>query len=154
MGYESEQERKERSDRELRKKEAELAMNKFLIKTGIFTILGGIITLSGCCSFISPLVHVYQERKEGEAELARADSNRQIRILEALAEKESSKSLAEAEIIRAKGVAEANEIIGGSLTHNESYLRYLWIQGLQNNKGQTVYIPTEAGLPILEARNK
>lgn len=64
---------------------------------------------------------------------------------------ESSKHLADAEIIRAKGVAEANRIIGDSLKGNESYLRYLWIPNLAENKGNIVYIPTECGLPILEA---
>ena len=52
---------------------------------------------------------------------------------------------------RAKGVAEANRIIGESLKGNESYLRYLWIQNLESGSNSVVYVPTEAGLPILEA---
>ena len=59
--------------------------------------------------------------------------------------------MAQAEVERAKGVARANKIIGDSLQGNEAYLRYLWIQGLQTNKMNVVYIPTEASLPILEA---
>ncbi|OLX60112.1 hypothetical protein DB99_07995 [Salmonella enterica subsp. enterica serovar Heidelberg] len=70
---------------------------------------------------------------------------------EALAKKESAKMLADAEIERAKGVAKANQIIGDSLRNNEEYLRYLWIDGLQQNKSQVIYVPTEANLPILEA---
>jgi hypothetical protein len=103
------------------------------------------------CNFFSPLLNVWQQGLAGQAELKRAESNRQITICEALALKESSKSLAEAEIIRAEGVAEANKIIGDSLAGNEGYLRYLWIQGLQTNNMQVVYVPTEANLPILEA---
>lgn len=98
-----------------------------------------------------PLYGVWSQRLSGEAELARAESNRQIRILEARAEQEAAKSLAEAEVIRAEGVAKANKIIGDSLQNNEGYLRYLWIQGLQSNQMQVVYVPTEANLPILEA---
>ena len=94
---------------------------------------------------------VWSEGKHGEAELARAESNRQIKTLEARALMESSKHLADAEVIRAKGVAEANRIIGDSLNGNESYLKYLWVQGLQTNQMQVVYVPTEANLPILEA---
>jgi|TARA_B100002003_G_C14041045_1_gene501641 hypothetical protein len=30
-------------------------------------------------------------------------------------------------------------------------LRYVWIKGLQDGNGERIYIPTEAGLPILEA---
>jgi len=102
-------------------------------------------------SFISPYVHVWQQGMEGQAELARAESNRQIATCEAQAKKESAKSLADAEVIRAEGVAKANTIIGKSLTDNEGYLRYLWIQGLQTNQMQVVYVPTEANLPIMEA---
>lgn len=98
---------------------------------------------------------VWAQGKEGEAELARAESNRQIKTLEAKAAMESAKHLADAEIIRSRGVAEANRIIGDSLKGNESYLRYLWIDGLAQGKNQVIYVPTEANLPILEAtRNR
>lgn len=103
-------------------------------------------------SFCAPYLNVWQESMRGKAELARAESNRQIATLEALAVKESSKALSDAEVIRAQGVADANRIIGDSLTGNEGYLRYLWIQGLQTNVSKSVvYIPTEANLPIMEA---
>lgn len=99
-----------------------------------------------------PRYEVYQKELAGQAELARATQNRQIKIQEANAEKEAAKALAEAEIERARGVAEANKIIGDSLKGNEAYLRYLWINGLQQGATpQVVYVPTEAGLPILEA---
>ena len=51
----------------------------------------------------------------------------------------------------AKGTAEANRIIGDSLKNNEAYLRYLWIHNLEEGKNEVIYIPTEAGMPILEA---
>lgn len=102
-------------------------------------------------SFIGPIYGVWRERLHGEAELARAESNRQIQILEARAKCESSKSLAESDVIRAEGVSRANKIIGDSLQGNEGYLRYLWIQGLQTNQMMVIYVPTEANLPILEA---
>jgi len=101
--------------------------------------------------FLGPIYTVWSSQKQGEAEFARAEANRQIAILEAKSVHESSKSLAEAEIVRAKGVAESNKIIGDSLKENESYLRYLWVQGLQSNQTQVIYVPTEANLPILEA---
>lgn len=108
-----------------------------------------ILTLSlmwGC-----PNYRVYEQNLEGEAELARATQNRQIKIQEAQALKESAKDIAEAEVIRAHGVSRANKIIGESLKGNESYLRYLWIDKLDQNAGTVIYIPTEAGMPILEA---
>ena len=98
-----------------------------------------------------PRYNVWQQGLQGQAELARAEQNRKSAVQEAEAKRESAKSLAEAEIIRAKGVAEANRIIGDSLKDNESYLRYLWIDSLNNNNQNVIYVPTEAGLPILEA---
>lgn len=110
-------------------------------------------TCGGVCA-AGPHYTVYTQRLEGEAELARADANRQIAVREAAAKKESAVMLAEAEVARARGVAEANEIIGASLRENEAYLRYLWIQGLQDGSSEVIYVPTEANLPILEARNR
>lgn len=108
--------------------------------------------LYGC-----PQWNVYSERLSGEAKLAEAESSRKITIEEANAKKESSKALADAEVIRARGVAEANKIIGDSLKSNEGYLRYLYIQSLSESEtkgNKVIYIPTEAGLPILEAGRK
>lgn len=87
----------------------------------------------------------------GEAELKQAEWNRQIIVKEAIAKRDASSMLAQAEVERAKGVAKANKIIGDSLKQNEDYLRYLWIDNLHNTQNQIIYIPTEAGLPILEA---
>lgn len=109
----------------------------------------GVIVLGmwGC-----PHWHVYQQKLAGEGELSRAESSRRITVLEAQAKLDSAAKLAEAEIARAHGVAEANKIIGASLTGNESYLHYLWINELAA-AGHVIYVPTEANLPILEARS-
>lgn len=98
-----------------------------------------------------PKYTVYSQEMYGKAKLAEAESSRQIAVLESKAKLDSSKNLAMSEIERAKGVAEANKIIGNSLNQNESYLRYLYIQALENNQNNVIYVPTEAGLPILEA---
>lgn len=118
---------------------------------GIFIVGFFVLLIGGCGLFGCPHYNVWQQELQGKAELARATSNRQIKIQEANATKESAKMLAEAEVERAKGVAEANRIIGESLKNNDAYLRYLWIQGLQDKDNNTIYVPTEAGLPILEA---
>lgn len=100
-----------------------------------------------------PHYNVYQQQKEGEALLAHAQSSREVAVAEAKAKMESASLLAQADVMRAEGAAKANKIIGDSLKDNEAYLRYLWIQNLENSKEhQVIYIPTEAGLPILEAQ--
>ncbi len=113
-----------------------------------FVLVGAIATgMWGC-----PQYNVYEQRLAGEAELAKATYNRQVRVREAEATKESATLLAEAEVERAKGISAANKIIGDSLKGHEEYLRWLYIEGLKDNKNSSiVYIPTEAGLPLLEA---
>ena len=103
-----------------------------------------------------PKYQVWQQGLLGQAELARAEQNRKIAVQEAAAKKDSAEALAQAEVIRAEGIAKANRIIGDSLKENEAYMRYLWIQALMENQQDVIYVPTEAGLPILEAghRNK
>lgn len=100
-----------------------------------------------------PQYNVYYQRMEGESLLAHSQSAKEVAVAEAKAKMESATLLAQAEIERAKGVAQANKIIGDSLKENEAYLRYLWITEVANqSQGKTVvYIPTEANLPLLEA---
>jgi hypothetical protein len=115
---------------------------------GLFVVL--LLTVgAGLVGF--PIYNVWSAQKAGEAELAQAEQNRQIAVAQARAKAESAHFEADAEITRAGGVARANEIIGKSLQGNEAYLRYLWINGLEQNRNAVIYVPTEANLPILEA---
>jgi regulator of protease activity HflC (stomatin/prohibitin superfamily) len=114
--------------------------------------LGGVVILLVLLLIGWPQYRVYSQRLAGEAALAEAQSSRQVAILEARAKKESAISLAEAEVIRAKGAAQANAILQNSLGGPEGYLRYLQIQALENSKSSLIYVPTEAGLPVTEAR--
>ncbi|MEW5819765.1 MAG: membrane protease subunit [Cyanobacteriota bacterium] len=112
----------------------------------IIIVVGSLGLLIG-----TPLYNVWVKELNGKAQFKEAEWNRQILIKEAEAKQEAAKALARAEVERAKGVAEANKIIGESLKNNESYLRYLWIQGLQDGSSEVIYVPTEANMPILEA---
>ncbi len=116
-------------------------------------VMLGVGTCGGGC-YLYPKYNVYEQEMAGKAKLAEAESSRQIVVLEAQAKLDSAAKLAEVEVARARGVAQANQIIGDSLKGNEDYLRYLWIEGLKENKGDTIYVPTEAGLPILEATRR
>ncbi|MFN4007656.1 MAG: hypothetical protein ACK4HE_09120 [Chitinophagaceae bacterium] len=121
------------------------------VVSALIKIGGTLIVIILIWMFGYPVYRVWQQSLEGEAELKRAEQNRKIAVQEAEAKKEAAKSLADAEVIRAQGVAKANEIIGNSLKNNEEYLRYLWIDNLEKNQNSVIYVPTEAGLPILEA---
>lgn len=96
---------------------------------------------------------VFKSEMSGKAELAQAEWNRQIIVRQAQAKKDAATLEAEAEVLRAEGVAKANAVIAGGLGGAEGYLRYLYIHMLsEQSDKQIIYIPTEAGLPILEAR--
>ncbi len=120
------------------------------------------LVLVGLALWLWPKYRVYSEELAGQARLKEAEWSKQILIEEARAQEQASllqaqakvtlaKAQGQAEVERAKATAEANRIIGESLKGNEAYLRYLWIEGLKDGKGERIYIPTEAGLPILEA---
>jgi hypothetical protein len=98
-----------------------------------------------------PTYLVWQQEMSGRAQLAEAEWNRQIQIREAEANLESEKLNAQSEVERAKGMAQAIEIENNQLT--ETYIKYLWVRTFGGVSGSTIYIPTEAGLPILEARD-
>lgn len=123
---------------------------KSIIVSVSLGVVSFILTLVGLLYAI-PQYNVWRASLAGEAELRRAEQNRRITVEEANAKKAAAQALADAEVIRAKGVAEANRIVGESLSDSENYLRYLWIDNLGNTSNQVIYIPTEAGLPILEA---
>lgn len=125
----------------------EISMPKVLTAACMSLVIIGALPVGGMVG--CPAYNVYYSHKAGEAEFARAEANRQILVQTAQAEQEAATHKAQAEIERAKGVAEANKIIGDSLRDNESYLRYLWVTNLGH--GDTIYVPTEANLPILEA---
>ncbi|WP_412546122.1 membrane protease subunit [Maricaulis sp. MIT060901] len=122
------------------------------MKIGSIVTLGvtGIALLGGALWGL-PQYGVWQQELAGRAELVRAEQNRRIAVLEAQARLEAEELNAQAEIARAHGVAEANAIVAEGLGGPEGYLRYLWIQSLGENGQDVIYIPTEAGLPILEA---
>jgi regulator of protease activity HflC (stomatin/prohibitin superfamily) len=128
----------------LMKREGEAGWNLLIV---------GFIILMVAVTIGYPLIQPWWAEQQGKAELAQAEQNRQIAVLEAQAKLESSTKLAQAEVERAKGVAQANQIIGESLKNNEDYLRYLWITDVAgaNIDKTVVYVPTETNLPILEA---
>jgi len=119
------------------------------IDPAVATIAIGVVVF-GCLVFIGgPQYNVWQQSLSGKAELQKAEYTRQVAVLEAQAKKDSAQQLAEAEIIRAQGVAKANSIIGESLKDNPAYLQYLWITEGEKDSNRTVYmIPSNGGAPV------
>jgi len=119
--------------------------------TATYVITGAVLIVLGVMFIGGPLYGVWQQSLAGKAELQKAEYTRQVAVLEAQAKMDSAQKLAEAEIIRAGGVAKANQIIGDSLKDNREYLQYLYITGIEegSQKGNvTIYVPTEGGMPV------
>ena len=100
-----------------------------------------------------PTYKVWQKGKSGEAQLMEARQNRQIMIEEAQARLESSRLNAEAEVERAKGMAEAMAI--ENLEVSSEYNQYLFIRSLESiaEKGslpQIIYLPSNGMLPVMD----
>jgi regulator of protease activity HflC (stomatin/prohibitin superfamily) len=112
----------------------------------------GLLCVGGFAALLfigGPQYNVWQQSLAGKAELQKAEYTRQVAVLEAQAKKDSASQLAEAEIIRAQGVAKANQIIGDSLKGNPAYLQYLWITQGEENTNRTVYmVPSNGGAPV------
>lgn len=125
----------------------------------IFLLLGGV----GGCMFGMPQYKIYKQTLQGEANLKQAEWERQIQIEDAKAKQISAKMLGEAELtkasykaksdsIRAIGTSNANKIIAKSLT--PEYIRWLFVDQLDQTENQIIYIPTEGNIPIMEAGRK
>src|SRR5579872_3714010 len=104
---------------------------------GILILLGIILS----CMIGCPSYHVYSERMNGAAVLAHAQSSREVAVAEAKAKMEAASLLAQADTIRAHGIAASNRIIGQSLEGNPAYLQWLFIDQLKDTKDQVIYVP-------------
>lgn len=116
----------------------------FAIAT-LFLVIAGLWAIGA----LDKVYSVWAKEQDGKAALAEAQWSKQVKTEEAKANLESEKLNAQAEIERAKGASESMRIENGQLT--EQYIRYLFVRQNDLSDKNTIYVPTEAGLPILEA---
>jgi regulator of protease activity HflC (stomatin/prohibitin superfamily) len=126
-------------------------MNEGIIGTFLAFVVVILICLglAGC-----PQYGVYQQRLAGEADLAKAEFTKRIAVTTAQAKLDAAKLEAQTDVVRAEGIANANKIVADSLGGPEGYLRWKYIEMLEHSEKSghdVIYVPTEAGLPILEA---
>ena len=122
--------------------------NGFIDSGVALVALAGVIVIVGL-AFGLPQYGVWTKTLNGKAQLQEAEYTRQVAVLEAQAKKDSAQQLADAEVIRAQGVAKANSIIGESLKDNPAYLQYLWITEGEKDSNRTVYmVPSNGGAPV------
>ncbi len=124
-------------ERDMETMKDEYRIGKLIIRASVGTVLALVLLIGGCAG-LKPQYKLYQANVEKQAQIA-----------ESRAKAEAAKYEANAERTRAQGVADANKIVASSIT--DQYIRWLYVDQMDRLQGQVIYIPTEGGLPILEA---
>ena len=110
---------------------------KFTLLTVLTLTAAMALSMTGCA--------VYWAEREGKAELARARYAKQIIEIEAEQRMIAETFHAEAEVIRANGIAESMAIINQAIT--PEYLKHFWIRTLANHHN-VIYVSIESGFPV------
>jgi len=127
-------------------------MNTTNTRTLAIQIIVSVLVIAGIIAGLMigiPTYRVWQQNMAGRARLAEAEYSRQIMLIEAEMNLQAEELNALAEVARARGAAEAMEIVQEKLT--DMYIRYLWVRQANFRDATVIYVPTEANLPILEA---
>lgn len=98
------------------------------------------VALGAGAMFGYPIYQVWEQGKQGEAALAKATQDRQIKVQEAEAELES-----------ASKQAEANKILGQSVRDYPEAMEQKWVEAIEKTSNQVIYLPTEASIPVTES---
>jgi hypothetical protein len=101
--------------------------------------------------FGHPFWTVWASHQAGLADLQQAKNEQQIQVAEAQGRLDAAQLNKKAAVIEAEAVALQIHTIGDQLTKHDLYLKWQWIRMMEEREGETIYVPTEAGLPILEA---
>ena len=109
-----------------------------------FVVFGGI----GACAYGVPQYNLYKAETMKREKIAEAKANSDSAEYEAERAVEIAQAQAEADIIRAEGIAEANRLISESLT--DEYNQWHAVEQLNPN-ATTVYVPSDGPLPLPEA---
>lgn len=118
------------------------------------------LSLTSCYDFNRKQNELDAE-SNGKAILLEAESSKKAKIEEAKAEKESAELLGEARIIEAKAKAKSMvinseakaisiKIESDAIRGQNDLIRLKAVEAMYQN-GKFIYVPTEAGVPILEA---
>ena len=143
------------SDHELRtlkeSAEAYYSTRKW-INLGIKIVAGatvGIFGLTLVNKAVGPQLNLYRANTEKQAVIAEQRAQSEAAEFAARSSVTQAKAKAEAMVIEAQALAESQAIIAETLT--PEYVQYLYVKAIEGNPNQVIYVPTEAGMPVLEA---
>jgi hypothetical protein len=123
-----------------------------LFGTLLFTV-AIVLAIVAVLMIVVPIYNVWASEKSGQADLAKARYEQQIQIAQANGRLQAAEMNKQAAIIEAEAVAAQIATIGTGLQQHDLYLRWQWIKMMEDSGAfrETIYVPTEANLPILEA---
>lgn len=98
-----------------------------------------------------PRWNVWASGQKGKADLEAAQYEKQIQVAQAEGRLRAAEANKAAAIIEAEAVAKQIEVIGNNLTKHDLYLKWQWIKMMEETDNTTIYVPTEANIPIMEA---
>ena len=111
----------------------------------VILVVLGIVVLILALMFGLPVYGVWQQELSGKAQLARANQSRQILVTQAIAEEEAAKH-------RANAIAIMGEMAKKYPEYRQQEFIGAFSEAMHNGRiNQIIYVPTEAGIPILEA---
>jgi hypothetical protein len=121
-----------------------------LICVAVFVAIGIVLW----SLWLEPQWRVWAAHQKGLADLAMARNDQQVQVAEAQARLDAAELNKKAAVVEAQAVAEQITAIGAQLKEHDLFLRWQWIKMMEdgNSGAQVIYVPTEANLPILEAK--
>lgn len=137
---------------ELRRKAAYYDDTSKFVKWGAIGTVGVLVLVLGIVFLFraaGPQLNLYKANTEKKAVIAEQRAKSEAAEFAARSAVTQAKAKAEAMVIEATALAESQRIIAATLT--DEFVRYLYIKAIEGNPNQVIYVPTEAGLPILEA---
>lgn len=119
----------------------------------IFGVGGSLIVILILWTLIGyPIWRVWAAHREGMADLMMARNEQQVQVAEAHGRLDAAQLNKKAAVVEAEAVALQIEAIGKQLTAHDLYLKWQWIKMMEMRpESSTIYVPTEANIPILEA---
>lgn len=120
--------------------------------TIIECVVGIVLVILGWILVGYPKWRVWASHQSGLADLQKAKNEQQIQIAMAQSRLDAAELNKQAAVIEAQAVALQIAEIGAQLTTHDLFLKWQWIQMMEKHSHDSIiYVPTEAGIPILEA---
>jgi hypothetical protein len=135
-----------RTDDEIEAENVNLA--RTLTRIGVGCVLGLVLLIGGCMGAM-PKYDLYKAETGKRARVAEARAEADAEQYRADRAVETATAEAEARRIEAEGIRDAQDTIASSLT--PEYISWFFIDRLDDIDGQVIYVPTEGGVPVMEA---